>query len=199
MADSKISALTAASAAAAANEFPINEAGTTKKVTLTQIVTATKATGAEVVTGTEDAKFATPSALRTAKILDHQIAIPTVIVAGVGEQTTATTYNDMAYWKATFDKSLYTNYTSIVFQVLLQQNTSGTFQVWCQLITTGGTPITGSEVTATLGQYGTSVQTSGDISAYLTAGAEGYRVQAKVASGGTVDIQGAAIIVKTKV
>lgn len=37
MADTKISALTAASAAAGSNEFPINEAGTTKKVTLTQI------------------------------------------------------------------------------------------------------------------------------------------------------------------
>lgn len=39
MADTKISALTAASAAALANEFPINEAGTTKKVTGTQIAT----------------------------------------------------------------------------------------------------------------------------------------------------------------
>ena len=37
MADTKISALTAASAAAGANEVPINEAGTTKKVTLTQV------------------------------------------------------------------------------------------------------------------------------------------------------------------
>jgi hypothetical protein len=38
MADTKISALTAASAAAAANEFAINEAGTSKKLTLQQIV-----------------------------------------------------------------------------------------------------------------------------------------------------------------
>lgn len=38
MADSKISALTAAAAAAAANEFAINEAGTSKKLTLQQIV-----------------------------------------------------------------------------------------------------------------------------------------------------------------
>lgn len=37
MADKKISALTAASSAAAANELPINEAGTTKKLTLTQV------------------------------------------------------------------------------------------------------------------------------------------------------------------
>jgi hypothetical protein len=36
MADTKISALTAASAAAGTNEIPINEAGTTKKITLTQ-------------------------------------------------------------------------------------------------------------------------------------------------------------------
>ena len=39
MADTKISALTAATTGAGANEFAINEAGTTKKLTLTQIVT----------------------------------------------------------------------------------------------------------------------------------------------------------------
>lgn len=39
MADTKISALAAASAVAGANEFPINEAGTTKKVTGTQVAT----------------------------------------------------------------------------------------------------------------------------------------------------------------
>jgi len=38
MADTKISALTAATVAAAANEFAINEAGTSKKLTLQQIV-----------------------------------------------------------------------------------------------------------------------------------------------------------------
>jgi hypothetical protein len=39
VADTKISALTAASAAAGANELPINEAGTSKKLTVTQIQT----------------------------------------------------------------------------------------------------------------------------------------------------------------
>src|SRR5688572_32030667 len=39
MADTKISALTAAAAAAVANEFPINEAGASKKVTLAQVKT----------------------------------------------------------------------------------------------------------------------------------------------------------------
>lgn len=37
MADTKISALTAAAAAALANELPINEAGVSKKITLTQV------------------------------------------------------------------------------------------------------------------------------------------------------------------
>jgi len=39
MADTKISALSAASAAAGANELAINEAGTSKKITVTQLVT----------------------------------------------------------------------------------------------------------------------------------------------------------------
>ncbi len=39
MPDTKISALTAAGAAAFANEIPINDAGATKKITLTQIAT----------------------------------------------------------------------------------------------------------------------------------------------------------------
>ena len=39
MADTKVSALTAASSAALANEIPINEAGTSKKITLTQTKT----------------------------------------------------------------------------------------------------------------------------------------------------------------
>lgn len=158
-----------------------------------------KATGAEVTTGTNDTKFATPLALADAKILNHQIAIPTIIVNGVGENTTSTSYNDMAYWKATFDKSLYTNIVSIKFQALLQQNNAGSYQIWCQLVTTAGVAVTGSELTATLGQYGTSVQTSGDIASALTSGADGYRVQAKTAASGLADIQYAAIIVNLKV
>lgn len=45
MADTPISGLTAASAAAVANEFAINEAGTSKKLTLTQIKTLLQTLG----------------------------------------------------------------------------------------------------------------------------------------------------------
>jgi len=53
MADTKISALTAASAAAAANEFAINEAGASKKLSLQQILDfiITKAAAATVAAG----------------------------------------------------------------------------------------------------------------------------------------------------
>jgi hypothetical protein len=43
VADTKISALTAASVALAADEFAVNEAGTSKKLTLTQIITLLQA------------------------------------------------------------------------------------------------------------------------------------------------------------
>jgi hypothetical protein len=46
LADTKISALTAASAAAAANELAINEAGTSKKVTVAQLLAFAQANGA---------------------------------------------------------------------------------------------------------------------------------------------------------
>jgi hypothetical protein len=71
MADTKISALTAAANAAGANEIPINEAGTTKKVTVTQIATAilpVKAAGSDITTGTDDAKFLTSKALADAAV-----------------------------------------------------------------------------------------------------------------------------------
>ena len=45
MADTKISALTAASVAAAANELAINEAGTSKKLTITQLTTYLQSIG----------------------------------------------------------------------------------------------------------------------------------------------------------
>jgi hypothetical protein len=45
MADTKISALTAATVAALANELPINEAGNSKKITLTQVQTLLQTLG----------------------------------------------------------------------------------------------------------------------------------------------------------
>jgi hypothetical protein len=71
MADTKISALTAAGSAATSNEIPINEGGTTKKVTVAQIASAilpVKAAGSDITTGTDDAKFLTSKALADATV-----------------------------------------------------------------------------------------------------------------------------------
>ena len=51
MADTKISALTAAGSAAGANEYAINEAGTSKKVTGTQIAAFTSPAASDTVAG----------------------------------------------------------------------------------------------------------------------------------------------------
>lgn len=159
-----------------------------------------KAAGSDVTTGTDDAKFATAKALKDAHVLDHILSIPIVIVNGVGENTVSTTYDNMAYWKVSFDKTKYTNIVSITFQVLLQQDNAGTYAVYCQLVkVSGGAAITGSAVTASLGEYGVSPQESGDIAANLTAGAEAYQIQAKAATGGKCNIQYAAIVVNMKV
>lgn len=58
MADTKISALTAATAAAAANEFAINEAGTSKKLTAAQLKTFCNPTLVTGATGTVSADAA---------------------------------------------------------------------------------------------------------------------------------------------
>lgn len=50
MADTKVSALTAVSAAALTNEFPVNESGTSKKATLTQVKTLMQAANGLPVT-----------------------------------------------------------------------------------------------------------------------------------------------------
>lgn len=67
MADTKISALTAASAAADANEIPINEAGTTKKLTVAQIITralaSLKASAANAKDTTNVSTLLTPANL----------------------------------------------------------------------------------------------------------------------------------------
>jgi len=60
MADTKISALTAASSALTTHELAFNQAGVSKKITFAQIQTLFAATQAEQETGTSNAIFVTP-------------------------------------------------------------------------------------------------------------------------------------------
>lgn len=70
MADTKISALTAATSALAADEFPVNEAGTTKKVTLTQLLALVGDTLQNASTTTQSISGT------TAYVTNSNIAVP---------------------------------------------------------------------------------------------------------------------------
>lgn len=84
----KISAMTAASAAAAANEFEINESGTTKKVTGTQIATMVqglnKASAANAKDTTNTSTLLTP-----ANLLDVGVSRLLFTLVGANMNTTA--------------------------------------------------------------------------------------------------------------
>lgn len=73
MPDAKISALTAAAAAAAANEIPINEAGTTKKVTVAQIETYLETVGMPRVVRLNSAHSNSTTTPTQVSGLDHTI------------------------------------------------------------------------------------------------------------------------------
>lgn len=86
MADTKISGLTAATAVAAANEFGINEAGTSKKVTAQQIAdfTSTNLTGSSGAAGVNRTTLCL-----TSNSADSTVVTQTVVmtITGVGAGT----------------------------------------------------------------------------------------------------------------
>jgi len=96
MADSKISALSAASAVAAANEFVINEAGASKKVTGTQLLSFTRKA---IIAGNSGTVDQADIAATTLQILTSNNAdIPTTSVV---TQLTASTMG-VGWWLAEY-------------------------------------------------------------------------------------------------
>jgi len=115
-----------------------------------------------------------------------------------GAQTsTSTTYDDMAFARLTFDRTKYVGYKGMYFKAIVDQNAAGSFTTNVQLITNGGTVITGSGLSVSnQAQFAQQSLISSELSANLTNGNDIYRVQAKVAAGGTVGVEWAAIIVR---
>lgn len=86
----KISALTAASAAAGANELEINEAGTSKKLTLTQVialVTSSLAATGYTATQIADKTHAVNTAGKTAGRIIYDSTNHRLMVAGGSSDT----------------------------------------------------------------------------------------------------------------
>ena len=97
MADTKISALTAATVAAAANEFAINEAGTSKKLTGTLLKAFVGPTLITGISGTV-ASIAAPST--TLQVLTANNADQTVLATPVTQLTASTV--GVGWWLAEY-------------------------------------------------------------------------------------------------
>lgn len=111
-------------------------------------------------------------------------ATATAIIICPTGTTTSTSYDDDGYGRMIIDKSLFANISAIYYRATLTNTASGTFAVYSELVDDGGTLITGGELTASLGQYGQSIQITGDIKAAIAATATVYRFKYKVAAGG---------------
>lgn len=98
--------------------------------------------------------------------------------------TTSTSYDDDGYGRFTIDKSLFSNIKAIYYRATLTNTAGGTYSIYAELVDDGGTLVTGGELTASLPQWGQSIQTSADIKAGIAATATVYRFKYKVAAGG---------------
>lgn len=107
----------------------------------------------------------------------------TIIPFGTGT-TTSTSYDDDGYARVVIDKSLFANIKSVKYRATLTNTASGTFAIYAELVDDGGTLVTGGELTASISQWGQSIQTSGDLQANIAATATIYRAKYKVAAGG---------------
>lgn len=137
MADTKVSALTAASAAAGANELPINEAGTSKKLTVQQIADFVQASTFTRVSGNSGAAgpYKTLQVL-TANSADQTSTTPGTVITttGVGAGT----------WH--FSYSLIFQTAATTTGIKIANNHTGTVTTYIMhsdFVSTGGTAGTG--------------------------------------------------------
>lgn len=108
---------------------------------------------------------------------------------------TSTGYTD-EFVPCVFDKSKFSGYKGIYFRASLSQSNAGTFAVFAQLYNaTAASVITGSEITASLAQFGRSIQEV-EISALLPNSAAAIWTQLKAAAGGGSVAEGAGIVVR---
>jgi len=107
----------------------------------------------------------------------------TIIPIGTAT-TTDTSYNDGGYARSIIDITPFENIKAIYFRATLTQTASGTYAVWSELTDDGGTLITGCELTASISQWGQSIQISADVKANVATTPTIYRVKYKVAAGG---------------
>lgn len=181
MANVKISGLTAAAAAAAANELEINEAGTSKKVTVAQISTYVKAdllddttvnfTGTLQKSG--NAVLNAGDLGSTVQAYDANTAKLNVDQSWSGAQRgTVTTDNDLS-----FDQNVTNNFTctpTATGALTFTNHTAGQ-SGYVLLINTGGYAITAAATTKVGSSFLTTVSTAGTyLISYYDNGTNAY-------------------------
>ncbi len=127
MADTKISALTAAGAAALANELAINEAGTSKKVTVQQILDAADVLSAAAAMATTDSFAVIQSAAAKEGTLAQLVTLlkaangmPRVLKLGSQHSISSTTATKVTGLDMTLEAGTYV----YKYDLLIQQATS---------------------------------------------------------------------------
>ncbi len=140
-----------------------------------------------VIVGDQIAATITKKTLTDAEGTSQNIEIPFLMNTNTGEFS-STSYTTI-YLPTVFDKSKFTNLTSVVFRADLSQNASGTYSVYAQVYDMTASAVVGStEITASLSQYAHAITETADIKASLASGANLYSYQIKVSSGSALGI-----------
>jgi hypothetical protein len=141
MADTKISALTAASAVAGANEFVINEAGTSKKVTATQIKTFVDQAIRNASVSTPAAGFASDTYLvgSACAIPDGRLQAKTQyrVRFRVSKTNAGTTAPVITVRIGTAGTTADASRAALTFVAQTAAIDNGTFDIWCTFNSVG--------------------------------------------------------------
>ena len=169
MANVKISGLTAASSVAGANEFEINEAGTSKKVTGTQILAYVKAnstSGTSVLKGDGSGGFANATAGT------DYAEVGTLSTWTKSQRGTVTTDND-----GSFDMNATNNFKCTptgTFALTFTNITAGQ-SGYILLVNSGGYAVTAAATTKVGASFLTGISAAGTyLISYLTDGTNVY-------------------------
>ena len=159
MADTKISALTAATAAAAANELAINEAGTSKKLTVAQIATFV---GPTVISGATGAANQGGAGTVTIQLLTADNAVTTVetIMSTTGLVVGTYLFEYFIVWRSgttTVGASFAVDYTGTVTRVRATRH----YQTTGAAAATGVSDGTSAVLTGTLVEHMSTVTDNG--------------------------------------
>lgn len=169
MANVKISGLTAAGSVAGANEFEINEAGTSKKVTGSQILAYVKAnstSGTSVLKGDGSGGFSNATAG------SDYVAPGTATTFTTSQRGTVTTDND-----GSFDMNVTNNFKCTptgTFALTFTNITAGQ-SGYILLVNTGGYAVTAAATTKVGASFLTGISAAGTyLISYLTDGTNVY-------------------------